>query len=91
MILASTNYQEEEWNHQIQELNPHITNANELLLGNILCAVDDPHGILKVILCPQVLHAFNKNNIPQHVLKLCVGDVCIIQMKLSKKSYYKQY
>ena len=59
MILASTNYQEEEWNHQIQELNPDITNANELLLGNILCAVDDPHGILKVILCPQVLHAFN--------------------------------
>jgi len=56
-----------------------------LLSADILCKLDDPHDILNEILCPQVLHTFNKNNVPKHVPKLSVGDVCIIQRNLSKK------
>ena len=64
-------------------MNPEISILRELLSADILCEVDDPHGILKVILCPQVLHTFNNNGLPQHVLKLC--DVCVIYSNLSKK------
>jgi len=56
LILAITNNQVDEWNHQIQELK-------ELVSADILCDMDDPHGILKEILCPQVLRTFNKNNL----------------------------
>jgi len=73
-------------------MNPEISILRELLSADILCEVDDPHGILKVILCPQVLHTFNNNGLPQHVLKLLCRRRMHYTMELKQeRRYYKQY
>jgi len=47
LISASTNNQVDEWNHQMQELKPDISDAKDLLSSDILREVDNPHGIFK--------------------------------------------
>ncbi len=40
--------------------------------------VDDPHGDIKKMLQTSVLNTMTKNGIPNHELKLKIGDVCLV-------------
>jgi hypothetical protein len=40
--------------------------------------VDDPHGHIKKMLTTSVLNSMTKNGVPNHKLKLKIGDVCLI-------------
>jgi ATP-dependent DNA helicase PIF1 len=40
--------------------------------------VDDPHGHIKKMLQTSVLNTMTKNGIPNHELKLKIGDVCLV-------------
>ena len=76
-ILASTNQSVDTWNEIVQKLNPELQ-EHELCSHDYLCEVDDPSGILKKCLSESVLNEFNTTGIPHHILKLKVGDVCLV-------------
>ena len=50
-----------------------------------LCEVDDPNGHLYRMMTTEVLNGFNNNGIPPHLLKLKVGDICLVLRNLSKR------
>jgi len=82
-ILSITNSGVDHWNEIVQKMNP---NADHLLLSDdSLNEVDDPHNILKNMLSEDVLNNFNNNSVPPHLLKLKVGDICIVLRNLAKK------
>jgi len=82
-ILAGTNEEVDEWNHEVQKLNtfPLITLASH----DELAESDDPHNILRSMLTDDVLNSYNKNGVPPHTLNLKVNDTCIILRNLNKK------
>lgn len=82
-LLAVTNKEVDDWNTKIQELNPN--EKISLFSKDILCEVDDPHGILNRMLTDDVLHQFNNYSIPPHELKLKIGDICILTRNIAKK------
>ena len=47
--------------------------------------VDDPKNILQGMINDDILHKFNKNGVPPHLLKLKEGDICFIMRNLLKK------
>jgi hypothetical protein len=82
-LLAVTNKEVDQWNNNIQELNPN--EKISLLSKDMLCEVDDPHGILNKMLTEDVLNLFNKNSIPPHELTLKNGDIYILTRNIAKK------
>ena len=82
-ILATTNEKVDKWNETIQDLNPN--ELRTLTSADQLAEVDDPKSILKDMLTEDILKHFNKNGVPPHILRLKVGDICIILRNLSKK------
>ena len=82
-LLAVTNNDVDSWNYKIQQLNPN--EKVTLLSKDILCEVDDPHGILHAMLTEDVLNQFNKNSVPPHELNLKQGDICILTRNIAKR------
>jgi len=82
-FLAINNKDVDNWNAEIQNLNPNETIS--LFSKDKLCEVDDPNGILNIMLTKEVLHEFNNNSSPPHELKLKIGDICIITRNIAKK------
>jgi hypothetical protein len=82
--LAATNVQCDEWNALVQEMNPNI--ASEYKSRDKLCEVDDLQGNIAQMLTESVLNDFNNNGILPHVLKVKVGDICIILRNLCKSN-----
>jgi len=58
--LAATNKDIDKWNNSIQEMNPNETYS--FFKKDLLCIVDDPHGILEKMLTEEVLHQFNSTS-----------------------------
>jgi len=82
-ILAVTNEEVDEWNHEVQKLNMFPT--VELASHDELAESDDPYNILRGMLTDDVLNNYNKNGVPPHVLKLKINDTCIVLRNLNKK------
>ena len=82
-ILSITNSGVDQWNELVQNMNPN----DEHLLSSedSLSEVDDPKDILRSMLSEDVLNNFNNNSVPPHLLKLKVGDICIVLRNLAKK------
>ena len=76
VILAANNKSVDTWNSTIQAFN----NENKEILRSrdYLCDVDDPHGILKDLMCTEVLNSYNKKGVPPHELELKVDDICLV-------------
>ena len=76
-ILATTNALVDEWNCRVQELNSdqelQTLNSTDEFLD-----IDDPNGYLQQMLTEEVLNKFNSEGVPPHVLRLKVGDVCML-------------
>jgi len=82
-ILSITNAGVDQWNELVQNMNQ---NEEHLLSSeDSLSEVDDPKDILKHMLSEDVLNNFNNNSVPPHMLKLKVGDICIVLRNLAKK------
>ena len=47
--------------------------------------MDDPKNILRDMLTVDVLNNFNNNGIPPHILKLKIGDICIVMRNMARK------
>jgi hypothetical protein len=82
-ILASTNERCDIWNELIQDINPNV--ATYLYSADKFNEVDDPRGILRTMMTPDVLAKFKRTHVPPHELKLKVNDVCLLMNTLSKK------
>ena len=75
-ILCSKNTTVDMWNAIAQGLNTskeHVLRSRDTFLE-----VDDPHGHIKKMLQTSVLNTMTKNGIPNHELKLKIGDVCLV-------------
>ena len=75
-ILAITNERVDFWNSKIQQLNPQP--EKELRSHDYFSDVDDPHGHLAKFLTEAALNKYSNTQVPNHILKLKVGDVCLI-------------
>jgi len=82
-ILANTNLACDEWNSEIQKMNPIV----QLLAANAIEEEDDPHGILSSMLNSNSLEFYRKPGIPESVLELKVGDLCFLLRTVSKKDF----
>ena len=58
-----------------------------LLSANELADVDDPHGYLNSMLNQDTLAYYDKPGVPEHQLKLRVGDICFLLRTISKKNH----
>ena len=83
-ILTGTNDVVDEWNKQIQKLNPAEL-YEPLASHDELTESDDPHNILRGMLSDDILNNFNNNGVPPHLLYLKVNDICIVLRNLNKK------
>ena len=83
-ILTGTNDDVDEWNTQIQALNPAEL-YEPLASHDELTESDDPHDILRGMLSDDILNNFNSNGVPPHLLYLKVNDICIVLRNLNKK------
>ena len=75
-VLATTNVAGDEWNRQIQALNP--AELHELRSHDNLCEIDDPHGYIKDMMGEPLLNTITQSGVPAHNLQLKVSDVCIV-------------
>jgi len=75
-ILAVTNERVDYWNAKLQELNPNP--MYRLVSHDTFADVDDPHGHLARLLTEDVLNGYTNTQVPNHILKLKKGDVCLI-------------
>jgi ATP-dependent DNA helicase PIF1 len=83
VIIAATNEQVDIWNERIQNMNG--SEMKEFHSRDYLCEVDDPRDVLKSMLTDDILNRYSTNGVPPHVLKLKVGDICILLRSLSRK------
>jgi len=87
-ILCATNEQVDEWNSTVQIRLHKVTSINPihtLKSKDTLCEVDDPKGTLQAMLDDTVLNNFNTNGVPTHLLKLRIGDICILLYTLARR------
>lgn len=82
-ILAATNDRVNHWNSIIQDLNPNPT--IELRSHDEMDQCDDPNDFLRSLLTTDVLNRFSRHEIPDHVLSLKEGDVCILLRNMDRK------
>jgi len=82
-ILCATNKSVNTWNEKIQKYN--LEEEHILKSFDTIDMVDDPKNILKSMITPNILNAYNQNNVPQHELKLKINDICFIMRNLHKK------
>jgi hypothetical protein len=75
-ILATKNERVDYWNQRIQKLNTNP--AHELKSHDYFTDVDDPHGHLSSILTEDVLNAYSNTQVPNHIMFLKNGDVCLV-------------
>ena len=54
--------------------------------SDVLSAVDDPRDVISRMLTTEILHKFNSDKAPPHILKLCVGDICYLMRTLGRKT-----
>ena len=82
--MTDTNDDVDQWNTQIQTLNPaplyeppasHDEHTES----------HDPHNILRGMLSDDILNNFNNNGVPPHLLYLKVNDICIVLRNLNRK------
>ncbi len=74
--MCTTNTSVDEWNEIAQGLNTskeHISTSKDTFLE-----VDEINGPLKKMLSTTLLNSFCKNGVPNHKLKLKIGDVCLV-------------
>jgi hypothetical protein len=64
------------WNAIAQGLN--TSKEHVLRSRGTFLEVDDPHGHIKKLLQTSVLNTMRKNGIPNHKLKLEIGDICLV-------------
>jgi ABC-type oligopeptide transport system ATPase subunit len=83
-VLASTNELVDVWNSAIQELNPN--DSVDLLSQDNFNDVDDINGNLRSMLDERVLNRYADNSCPPHLLKLKIGDICILLRHCDKKN-----
>ncbi len=75
-VLCSNNTSVDMWNAIAQGFN---TNQEHVLKSkDSFPEVDDPHGHIKKMLTTSVLNSMTKNGVPNHELKLKIGDVCLV-------------
>ena len=75
-ILAVTNECVDAWNTRLQRLNKN--KEYRLVSHDTFADVDDPKGHLARLLSEEVLNGYTNTQVPNHVLKLKKGDVCLI-------------
>ena len=75
-IMAATNDQVDNWNQQIQSLNPNT--MVDFFSTDTLADIDDSVGNLKALITPEILHRYDIPNVPSHKLSLKCGDICLI-------------
>jgi hypothetical protein len=76
VILASTNECVDFWNEAVAALNPEPEHV--LCSDNVFSDVDDDKGHLARLLTERVLERYETSSVPLHLLRLKVGDICII-------------
>jgi hypothetical protein len=75
-ILCSKNASANMWNSIAQ--GPNTSEEHVLRSRDTFLEVDDPHGHIKKMLQTSVLNTMMKNGIPNHELKIKIGDVCLV-------------
>jgi hypothetical protein len=74
--LCTTNTSVDTWNEIAQGLN---TSEEHILTSKGTFAEEDHfNGHLKKMLNTTLLNSFCKNGVPNHELKLKIGDVCLV-------------
>ena len=81
-VLASTNELVDQWNLEIQALNP--SPSYDLLSYDTFADVDDEHGILADMIDAEVLHRYADVSCPPHILTLKIGDICILMRRVDR-------
>ena len=84
-ILCSTNELVAEWNFKVQSLNP--SHPIHLVAKTKPKSHDDPSGELSGMLTEDVCCSYEDNSVPDHILTLKVGDVCLVVRTLSRKDH----
>lgn len=83
IINIVTNEAVDKWNEIIQSTmnsNP----SKSYLSNDSYNSVDDPHGYLHQTLQNQeILNELNSNDIPNHILTLKVGDICLLMRSIA--------
>jgi hypothetical protein len=82
MILAVTNAHVDEWNAEVQKLNPN--ELHTFLSNDKFSDVEDTHGHLAKMLRCEMLAKFNKPHVPASDLKLKINDVCFLTKTISR-------
>jgi hypothetical protein len=75
-ILAATNESGDMWNTTIQ--NMRIGEPKLFSSHDYLCEVDDAKKHLSDIMTEELMNSIKASGIPNHTLKLKVGDVCLV-------------
>jgi hypothetical protein len=82
-ILAATNLLVDNWNNRIQALNTN--RMYELKSDDKFGEVDDPYGHISSVITEEMLNRFDVTGNPPHILRLKVGDICIVLRNLSMR------
>ena len=80
-ILAATNKLVDEWNSNIQAMNPSPLHSQYSV--DELYEVDDLHTLLRSTLSEKVCDSFAHSGDPPHNLNLKVNDICIVLRNLN--------
>ncbi len=75
-ILCSNNASVNMWNAVAQGMKSSVEHT--LMSKDSFSVVDDPKGHLKKMLSATTLNGFWKNGVPNHVLILKVGNICLV-------------
>ena len=83
-IVAATNIRVDFWNNCVQMINPE-TQIHTFYSRNIVSEIDDPYGHLKeLLLNDKVLNELIAYDVPPHILKLKINDICLLYANYSK-------
>ena len=82
VVLATTNVNVDEWNERIAIINPAFEHP-PLKSSDTFTDVDDLHGHLKNMISDAVLEQYNNSDVPPHILRIKVNDVCLIMRNLN--------
>jgi hypothetical protein len=75
-VLCATNTSVDTWNEIAQGLN---TSEEHILTSkDTFSEVDDINGHLKKVLSTTLLNSRCKNGVPNHNLRMKIGDVCLV-------------
>jgi hypothetical protein len=82
-ILAATNKQVDNWNAEVQELNPQP--VWNLMSQDSIDTCDDPNNFIAKMVTQEVLNQYEDPSAsPPHELKLKINDICILMRAVSK-------